>query len=120
MEDRELAFFLYKTAEHNRSLALDNFVKSNAPNADELCTKKLNFDQVMKKMASSENQDQSFNSAEIQKNLNESSETVKVSGSVRQNAIDFAQSALVNSSMRRLLAHSFKQSRLVIDQFKPS
>ena len=110
--------FLFQVAEQNRNLAADNMIKSTAPNASELCTGKLNFSQVMRQ-ASSYSPSEAFQKKD--NILSHATDTVAVSKSVKQAALDFSQAVVFDSAMRRLLEHSFKQQpNKIVTDFRPS
>ena len=114
----DLAFLLLKSSEFSRSAATDNLIKSSAPNANELCTEKLDFERVMNKLAGTEKLDRNLTSEDVNKLIKNSTDTVKVSESVRSATVDFSQAALMNLAMQKLLRHSFKQIRVPIEQAK--
>ncbi len=114
--NKELAFFLTKIAEHNRFLASDNLIKSSAPNANELCTKKLDFKELMHKIST----EKDLSSTNIKKALEDSSSPTKVSSSVRLSSIEFADAVNMNSAMNKLLRFSIREKSAVVDGFKPS
>lgn len=114
----DLAFLLLKSSEFSRSAATDNLIKSSAPNANELCTEKLDFERVMNKLAGTEKLDRNLTSEDVNKLIKSSTDTVKVSESVRSATVDFSQAALMNLAMQKLLRHSFKQIRVPIEQAK--
>ncbi|MFN5538950.1 MAG: hypothetical protein ACK481_02675 [Candidatus Melainabacteria bacterium] len=115
MDNASLSLSLLKIATHNRDLASDHLVKSTAPNASELCTGQLDFASAMKQIAKSKNPQSSINSI-----LKDNTETVKVTKSTREAAVDLSQAYIVNSAMAKLLNHTYRLERIPLDNFKPA
>lgn len=106
------AYNLQRMAEINRQFSSDNLTKSFAPNAEELCTHKLNFSEVMHNLSSSPD-------IKIDKVIENNTEQVPVSNSRRQASIELSQAALMNLTMNKLLSHSIREERAVLDNFRP-
>lgn len=87
----DLAFLLLKSSEFSRSAATDNLIKSSAPNANELCTEKLDFERVMNKLAGTEKLDRNLTSEDVNKLIKNSTDTVKVSESVRSATVEIGR-----------------------------
>lgn len=107
-----VAYNLQRMAEINRQFSSDNLTKSFAPNADELCTHKLNFGEVMHHLKSG-------TASDIEHAIEDSTEKIPVASSRRQASIELSQAALMNLTMNKLLSHSIREERSVLDNFRP-
>ncbi|MDX1917957.1 MAG: hypothetical protein SFT81_02280 [Candidatus Caenarcaniphilales bacterium] len=118
MDNKELAFNLFKIAEYNRTLEADKVIKSSAPNPKELCSGKLNFAELMSDLEKNSARRVGSKTKNIDSMLKDSTHNVKIDKTVRQYSVDLSQAQIMNTAMARLLNHSIKQERSVIDNFR--
>lgn len=111
-----LSIFLAKLAETNRTLASDDLIKSYAPNANELNTKKINFEDVLEDY----HKIQPMDHKQIQNLITNSTETKKVSTSPKISAIELSHATVMNSAILKLLSHAIKENRTVMDNYRPA
>lgn len=114
------AYTLFKLTERHRDYTGDYLVKTNAPNAKDLCTKEVNFASVVNEMENKTKTGKELPKDRVDSMIDSSSSTVPIRSSTREKAIDLSQAYLTNLSMLRLLNHVYKQNRAVNDNFRPN
>ena len=117
INNKDLAFYLFRLTERNRDLNADHLNKSHAPNAKELCTGKVDFASVISEIDN--NKSLAAQRGNLKPILDHNTSTVHVSKSPREASVDLSQSYLVNLAMMRLLNHNIKQEKAVVDGFSP-
>lgn len=113
---KDYALILYKLAEQNRQYSADNLIKSYAPNAKDLQTKKLNFTQVLQDVSESKTD---LEHTDVNASITSNSQSVPVNTSKQQSAMALSEAALLNRTLYRLLNHSLTEERSIVDGFRP-
>ncbi len=119
MDNLTTATALYRLSERDRELASDHLIKSNAPNAKDLCTGNLNFGAALAE-AETRGRKTDIHGSDMSEIINSHTETVKVRKSTREAAVDLSQSFIRNLAMVKLLNHYYKQDRTVLEGFRPN
>jgi hypothetical protein len=114
------AYALFKLTERHREYTGDYLVKTNAPNAKDLCAKEVDFASVVSSLESQGQNGQSVDRGSVGGMIDSASSTTKIKSSTREKAVDLSHSYLMNIAMLRLLNHNFKQAKAVNEGFRPN
>ncbi|MDX1919145.1 MAG: hypothetical protein SFU25_00245 [Candidatus Caenarcaniphilales bacterium] len=120
MDNFTSAYTLFKLTERHRDYTGDYLVKTNAPNAKDLCAKEVNFASVVSDLENKSKHHTSLSRGTVSSMIDSASSTVPIRSSTREKAIDLSQSYLTNLAMLRLINHVYKQNRAVNDNFRPN
>ncbi|MDJ0625719.1 MAG: hypothetical protein QNJ31_05055 [Candidatus Caenarcaniphilales bacterium] len=115
MDNFASSFALFKLTERQRDLAAEHLVKSNAPNAEELCTGRVHFDSVIGELEDKYKNKENPSNDQIRSIIRNNTETIPVRKSTRELAVELSQAYLMNLSAVRLMNHSYKQKRAILD-----
>ncbi|HEY9886702.1 MAG TPA: hypothetical protein V6C96_05510 [Vampirovibrionales bacterium] len=110
-------YSLVKLTAKNRNFLADHLIKSNAPNAKDLCTHELDFRSIVSDI---EDKESGASEENIDQILNNHTKTVPVTGSPRELVADMSQAYMMNIAALRLMRHTVRQNKAAMDNFRPA